>query len=55
MQALIRQTYERQRERTELVQQQWRNGATSHIVDVVWLYRLPLPVAREGDLSKVLL
>ncbi len=25
------------------------------IVDVVWLYRPPLPVEREGDLSKVLL
>ncbi len=30
-------------------------GATSHIIDVVWLYRPPLPVEREGDLSKVLL
>ncbi len=30
-------------------------GATSHIVEVVWLYRLPLKVEREGDLSKVLL
>ncbi len=45
----------RYRAPTELVQHftyrgrlRWRKGAASHIIDMVWLCRSPLPVGRKG-------
>ncbi len=34
---------------------QWRKGAASHIIDLVWLCRAPFPVGRRGVILLVLM
>ncbi len=52
---LLAQSYDSYRGPTELVwnsayrgRSHWRNGDTSQITDMVWLYRSPIPVVRGG-------